>query len=254
MKLSIITVTYNSEKTLGRTIESVLCQGYPNIEYIIVDGASNDKTIDVIKSYEEKFKKKDISYVWISEPDKGIYDAFNKALKMSSGAWVSFLGADDYYLKNAVSIYAGEIEKRSDCDLIYSKVQIFNGERHLKLIDRKWSWKMFKKRMDIAHVGAFHNKLYFERHGYFDISYKIAGDYEVLLRAKDKLKAHHLDKLTAMMAFGGISNQNISLALKEAFRAKKNTAKISILSCILDYIVAVLIIKSKRLTTNLIVK
>ena len=94
MKLSIITVTYNSEKTLRDTIESVLSQTYTDYEYIIVDGASKDNTINIVKEYEPKFEGR---MRWISEPDKGIYDAMNKGIKMSTGDVVSIINSDDFY-------------------------------------------------------------------------------------------------------------------------------------------------------------
>ncbi len=247
MLLTVVTATYNSEKTIKDTIESVLSQNYPNIEYVIVDGSSDDSTIDIVKSYEDRFKKKGISYKWISEKDKGIYDALNKGIEISSGKWISFLGSDDYYLEGALEVYGKEIAKRPDYDLIYSKVQIFQGSKDLKLVDREWSWKIFKRRMDIAHVGAFHNRDYFIIHGNFLTSYKIAGDYELLLRSNKHLKAFQINTVTARMNYGGVSNQNIIKSLNETFRAKYETGKTPLLLCIWDYLYSYTIIKLKKI-------
>jgi len=108
--VSIVTVCYNSEKTIRDTIESVLNQTYRNIEYILVDGASKDSTVDIIKSYEEKFREKGISYKWISEPDTGIYNAMNKGIDMASGEWCYFLGSDDILFdKNVILSITNEL-------------------------------------------------------------------------------------------------------------------------------------------------
>jgi glycosyltransferase involved in cell wall biosynthesis len=247
MLLTVVTATYNSEKTIKDTIESVLNQNYPNIEYVIIDGDSKDFTLDIIKSYENKFKAKGISYKWISEKDSGIYDALNKGIEISSGEWISFLGSDDYYLKDSLELYGKEIVKRPDYDFIYSKVQIFQGNKDLKLVDREWSWKVFKRRMDIAHVGAFHNRNYFKKYGKFSTSYKIAGDYELMLRAQSLLKAFQINTITAKMNYGGISNQNVLKSLNETFRAKNETGNISFFICVWDYIYIYVIIMLKKM-------
>lgn len=163
MFFSIITVTYNSEKTLKRTIDSLLTQTISDFEYIIIDGKSLDGTVDIIKSYELEFKKRNILFTWISEKDSGIYDAFNKGINKATGDWISFLGSDDYYLKDALENYKLEIEKQTkDIDFIHSKVKVEGG----KIIKDKWIWKQYKKAMNIAHVGAFHNKNYFKKYGF----------------------------------------------------------------------------------------
>jgi glycosyltransferase involved in cell wall biosynthesis len=247
MLLTVITATYNSEKTIKDTIESVLKQNYSKIEYVIIDGNSKDSTLEIVKSYEKKFKAKGISYKWISEKDSGIYDALNKGIENSSGEWISFLGSDDYYLDGALDLYGEEIIRRPDYDFIYSKVQIFQGNKNLKLIDREWSWKIFKRKMDLAHVGAFHNRDYFKKFGLFSTSYKIAGDYELLLRPLSKLKAFQIKIITAKMNYGGISNQHILKSLNETFRAKYKTGKISLLLCVWDYLYSYAIIKFKKI-------
>lgn len=215
--ISVITVSFNSEKTIKKTIKSLLNQTINNFEYIIIDGKSTDNTLTIIKSFDNAFKSKGIKYTWVSEKDSGIYDAFNKGVKLAKGTWISFLGSDDYYLKNALKIYNKEINNlNSYVDLIHSNVNLGNR----KNIQDKWSWKIFRKKMNIAHVGAFHHKLFFKKYGLFDTSYKIAGDYELLLRAKQDLKTHWFNKITAFMADGGASNNQIINVYKETKRAK----------------------------------
>jgi len=225
--LSIITATYNSEATLERTILSVLNQGVSNYEYILVDGSSSDKTISIIKKYEQIFKEKSIAFKWISEPDTGIYNAWNKGLKLASGQWISFLGSDDFYLENALEKYTEIIQENKDKDLIYSQVNLIKNNKIIYTFKDKWIWKKFKKQMKIAHVGAFHNALYFKKYGLFDEQYKIVGDYEMLLRAQANLQTAYLPIITVNMNDGGVSNDNIYAAFREASQAKINTAKTS---------------------------
>lgn len=232
MLFSIVTVTFNSEKTLRRTINSLLSQGISNFEYIIIDGDSSDSTVDIIKSYECDFEEKNISFTWVSEKDTGIYDAFNKGIKLAKGNWISFLGSDDYYLDNALEYYKNEIDKQKEgLDFIHSIVNVENK----KVIKDKWSWRKFKKYMNVAHVGAFHSKKYFEQYGLYNTNYKIAGDYELLLRAKKNLKTHWFDKVTAIMADGGVSNSQVKSVYLETTKAKIESGKINYVISKLHY-------------------
>ena len=229
---TVVTVCYNSEKTIYRTIDSLLKQTINDFEYIIIDGKSSDKTVDVIKSFEDKFKERNINFKWISEIDKGIYDAFNKAILLANGSWISFLGSDDYYLDDSLDYYKNEINKlKEEVDFVHSVVKV----EEIKLIEDKWEWKKFKTSMNIAHVGAFHNKNYFKKFGDYDIKYEIAGDYELLLRAKKDLKTHWFNKVTAIMSDGGISNMQVKNVYLETTKAKIITGNLSKVECYLEY-------------------
>lgn len=235
---TIITATYNSEKTIKRTLNSVLNQTYnKSFEYIVIDGNSKDKTIELVKNYEPKFKERNIFFKWISEPDSGIYDAWNKGLKLATGNWISFLGSDDYYVDDALNNYSLLLNKDYSYDWVYSNVNYIENEKKFKILNSTWSWKNFRRNVTItpAHVGSFHNYAYFKRYGTFDESYKIAGDYELLLRAKDKLKTAKINKTTAIMSAGGISNKQVSVAFKETFKAKLKTGEVNLLLCCFDY-------------------
>lgn len=227
--LSIITACFNSESTVKETIESLLNQSFLKFEYIIVDGKSQDNTFDIIMCYEEKFKEKGIQYRFISESDTGIYNAWNKGLELATGDWIAFLGSDDVYLDNALENYANLALLNKDVDFIHSKVKIFKKLSFIREINKKWNWSQFKKSMNIAHSGAFHNKKYFKIYGEFDEDYKIAGDYEMLLRSKDGLKTIFLDEFTVIMQEGGISSKMFLKAFKEAERAKIKTAGINLI-------------------------
>ncbi|MDX6745248.1 glycosyltransferase family 2 protein [Polaribacter sp. PL03] len=224
MLFSIVTVTFNSGETLKRTINSLLSQTISNFEFIIVDGKSSDNTVDIIKSFEQGFAEKDIRFTWISEKDTGIYDAFNKGVKLAKGNWISFLGSDDFYTENALDLYAEQIKNQSkELDFIHSVVKV-EGK---KVIKDKWEWKHFRKGMNIAHVGAFHSKNYFKKYGLYNTNYKIAGDYELLLRAKQHLKTHWFNEVTAIMADGGISNSQVKNVYLETTKAKIESGKIN---------------------------
>lgn len=245
---SVVTVCYNSEKTIKRTIESLLNQSFKDFEYIIIDGKSSDKTLEIIKSFDKKFKKKKISFKWISEKDKGIYDAFNKGVLKATGKWISFIGSDDFYLLDALENYSKEIFKiKQEVDLVYSNVKVEDK----KIISNIWTWKVFRKKMNIAHVGAFHNANYFKKHGFFDVNYKIAGDYELLLRAGNKLKQHWFNKVTAVMADGGISNNDIIKVYKETTQVKIDRETQSKIASKIDFYIWVIKYNVKKLLNAL---
>jgi len=241
---TIITVSFNSEKTIKETINSVLNQTETNFEYILIDGKSTDKTVEIIQSFVDQFKEKEISYQWISEKDKGIYNAFNKGIKLSKGNWISFLGSDDIYLKGALNTYKNHLEHTSkEIDFIHSKVQVENG----KMFANPFKWKKFKRKMTIAHVGCFHNKEYFIKYGLFNETYKIAGDYELLLRAKDNLKTYWVNELTVIMGNQGISNHQIKKVYLETTKAKIETANSTIFIAKMEYYLWMLKYQAKKL-------
>ena len=239
MTITIITATYNSELTVKKTIDSILNQTIKDFEYIIIDGNSDDGTAQIIKDNEYRFKNSNITFKWVSEPDKGIYDAWNKGINLATGNWISFLGSDDYYTDKALEVYRDVIlNKSNNIDLIYSNVDLIYKEKTIKKINGTWKWSVFRRYMNIAHVGAFHNRAYFDRYGLFNVDYKIAGDYELLLRAKEELKAFKIDFISAYMNDGGISNNNVNLAFRETMKAKINTARVPYLLCLYDFMLA----------------
>lgn len=247
MRYTVITATFNSEKTVARTFNSILNQSNKNIEYIVVDGKSTDNTISIIKTYASKFKASGIVFKWISEKDTGIYDAWNKGLKIATGKWISFLGSDDVYSDNAIELYHNFIDQQDDeLDLVYSNINVVKGDKILRTMDGVWSWKVFRRKMNIAHVGTFHNSNYFKTYGMYNSDYKIAGDYELLLRAGEKLKTAKFDSITALMAYGGISNNMIFQVFSESVKAKNETGKVNIFVCYFDFLKEYLIYLIKK--------
>lgn len=239
MKISIITATYNCQDTVKDAIESVISQDYPNIEYIIIDGASMDNTLKIIESYSYKISK------IISEPDKGIYDALNKGISVSTGDYIGFLHADDIYAnKNVISNIVKLIfEKKSDS--AYADLQYVSKENTGKVI-RYWKSGMFdrknlKKGWMPPHPTFFVKTEIYNKYGVFDTSFKISADYDIILRflGKYKISTAYLPKTILKMRVGGESNKslkNIILKMREDLKALKKNKTGSIFTIFLKNI------------------
>jgi glycosyltransferase involved in cell wall biosynthesis len=219
--ISIIIAVFNGAKTLQQCIDSIALQTYSNKELIIIDGGSNDGTVDILKANRGK-----ISYC-ISEPDKGIYNAWNKGLAKARGEWICFLGADDYFWDFQVLEQVSEqLEKLpSSINVAYGQVMIVNKHGDsLYLFGEHWQKvkNRFTQLMSIPHVGTMHRRCLFEQHGMFDESFRIAGDYELLLRELESNDAYFIQEgIVAAMRLGGISllPVNYLLVIRENRRA-----------------------------------
>lgn len=174
LKVSLITICYNAEKTIAKTIESVLSQDYENLEYIIVDGGSKDHTIDIIKSYEnEKIR-------WISEKDNGISDAFNKGIKMATGDFIGLINADDYLLPHAI---ANLILACHECtDVLYGNTIVNDEENELKLVKHAGSVEGLEYSLPFIHQSSLVSKKAYEQYGGYSEKYKICMDYDLFAR------------------------------------------------------------------------
>lgn len=175
--VTIITVAFNADKTIEKTIQSVLNQSYKNIEYIIVDGASSDKTVDIINRYDDY-----ISY-WISEPDHGIYDAMNKGLAKATGEIIAIINADDWYEENAVELSVETIIKHN-ADYSYASI-LHHAHKKIGRISPIEYGSFTKKaffEMPYPHISAFIKREVYEEVGFFDTSFKIAGDHDLALK------------------------------------------------------------------------
>jgi glycosyltransferase involved in cell wall biosynthesis len=210
--VSVITAVFNGQEFLTNCLSSVSSQDYPNIEHLVLDGGSTDGTLDILRRHSDQ-----IAY-WKSEPDKGVYDAWNKGLQKAQGQWICFLGADDELLPGAVSAYMELATENPKAEYLSSRVkwvQVSGGHR---IIGQPWDWKEFARWMCTAHVGSMHSRSLYNRLGNYDTSYRSAADYELLLRARGQLNAAYTPTLTVMMRAGGVSDNTSALA--EAKRAK----------------------------------
>lgn len=210
MKISVITATFNSGKTLRDTIESVLRQTYRDIEYIIVDGASRDDTLDIIREYEPRFGGR---MRWISEPDRGIYDAMNKGIGMATGAVVGLLNSDDFYTDECVlERVAAEI---MDVDAVYGDIHYVDDGDLTKCV-RYYSSKGFRRwKMRMGFMPA-HPSFYCRRHVYqslgaFDLQFKVAADFEQLLRLiyVNRISTKYIPMDFVTMRTGGASTSGL---------------------------------------------
>ena len=222
MKISIITVCYNSASHIEDAIRSVMEQDYAEIEHIIVDGASTDGTVEILKSNENKIAK------WISEPDRGIYDAMNKGLKMASGDIIGILNSDDFYFNDQIISTVADAFADPEIDAVYGDL-IFIDPNNLDRTVRsyssaKWNPERFAKGYRPAHPTFFVRRKYYEMYGFFETDYKIAADYEMLIRLLyvHQLRYQYLPITMVKMRKGGVSSNGIKSNIilnKEIVRA-----------------------------------
>lgn len=218
--ISIITVVFNGEKHLEETIQTVINQTYDNVEYIIIDGGSTDKTIDIIKKYEDK-----IDY-WISEKDKGISDAFNKGIKVSRGDYINFQGdGDGFYSSDSLEKVFQNINPYEDI-FVSAMIQRISPEGE-ELYRSKYVENFDKKsllfKMSMPHQGLFTHKSYFERYGLFDINNTFCMDYEHLLRAYHQFpKVVTKDIIVAKWRADGLGNGRTLEIFKEYDKIKRD--------------------------------
>jgi len=210
--VTVVTAVYNGRPYIAGCLESVLHQDYPNIEHIIFDSASSDGTVDVLKQYDERIA------LWRSEPDRGIYFAWNKALLEARGEWICFLGADDEFLPGAISNYMALAAMNPRAEYLSSRIRRVHSSGYERTVGWPWTWKKFSRAMCTPHVGSMHRRSLFQRLGTYDTSYRIVADYELLLRARQELKTAYMPITTVIMRAGGVSCTRI--ALKEQARAK----------------------------------
>ncbi len=230
--ISVITVVFNGDKSLEATIKSIVSQLTEAVEYIIIDGGSCDGTLDIIRRYSNS-----IAY-WVSEPDMGIYDAWNKGIAQSRGKFIAFVGADDVVSENYFTTYLAKITTSPAVDYWSSKV-IFAGNK-LRVIGKPWSWGRFRRYMSVAHVGSMHKRDLYEKYGLYNISYKIVGDYEFLLRIGAGLNAGFIDEITVTMGVDGVSNKYFRDALLETRMAKLHNSTCNQFVADFDILVAIL--------------
>ncbi len=213
-KISIITVCFNSQSTIRQTIDSVLSQDYDNVEYIVIDGASTDWTLRILDFFKDK-----IDY-FISEKDKGIYNAMNKGIKASTGNIVGILNSDDFYPNNKILSKVSKIFEESGCDCLYGDLVYVSQADGSKIV-RYWQSGEFNvdrlnKGWMLPHPTFFVKKSVYEKYGLYNTDLKTAADYEMILRLlyKNRLHVVYLPEIMVKMRMGGTSNQSFLNRIK----------------------------------------
>lgn len=207
-KVSIITVVYNNVQTIEQTIQSVLNQTYPNIEYIILDGGSTDGTVEVIRRYLDRIA------IFISEKDEGLYDAMNKGIGLASGEIVGILNSDDTYDASAVSCVV-ENFRNQRVDVLYGNVLMMDGTIATKMYDCSDIEELWY-RMAIPHPATFVKKEIYVKYGTFDTQYQIAADYDLMLRFYSKgVRFWHIDNVLTYFRLGGVSFSKVGVCTEE---------------------------------------
>lgn len=219
--ISVITPSFNSEKTIVRCIESVLRQTYENIEFIIIDGGSTDQTIEIIKSYIPKFKGR---LKYISEKDNGIYDAMNKGIKMCSGELIGILSSNDYYELDGIEKIIGEYNPQKPLSILYGMERLLVNDKESQV--RIFHHQFMKTHM-ITHPATFVAKSVYDKYGLYDLNYKSSSDYDFMLRMIQIPEINFIPvyKLVTNFNAGGISST--PLAGYETLKLRKNYNLIS---------------------------
>lgn len=209
MKISIVTATYNRAKTLRETLDSVLAQTHRDIEHIIVDGGSTDGTVELIKEYEARYNGR---LKWVSEKDKGVYDAMNKGMKMATGDLVGFLNSDDLYSDSHVLEDINRTMENTDVDCVFGDLILVSQNDTTKVV-RYWNGSpyrpgIFKKGWQPAHPTFYMKREFLEIHGGFDISIEVSADFDLMFRYLEihHLKSSYIPRVLVRMRVGGESN------------------------------------------------
>lgn len=209
MKISIITATFNSEKTLRDTLDSVLEQTYDDFEHIIVDGVSKDSTMQIVKEYEPRYNGK---LKYISEKDSGLYDAMNKGIKMAKGDIIGILNSDDKYAHNKVLEEIIDKITETNCDGTYANL-VFMDEETMKIPQRVWKHPKgnYKAGWHPAHPTLYLKREVYDKVGLFNLEYRIAADYDFMIRTmkQDDIKLEYIDDYLVYMRTGGASTDGL---------------------------------------------
>jgi glycosyltransferase involved in cell wall biosynthesis len=212
LKISVITVVYNAQDTIARCIESVIGQKYPDIEYIVIDGGSTDNTLQIINRYRSSIN------LFVSEQDKGIYDAMNKGIKMASGQILGTLNADDRLADEDVLSAVYQVFTESNADAVYGNLIYVHPDGKIK---RKWNSKQcgansFNRGFMPPHPTFYCKRELFAKFGFYSLEYGSAADYELMVRFmhRHKINKRYLNKVMVVMQDGGVSNKSLKNRLK----------------------------------------
>ena len=224
MKITVITAVYNNKRTILEALESVLSQTYHNVEYIVIDGGSTDGTVEAVRSFGNKIEK------FVSEPDEGIYDAFNKGIALATGDVVGFLNSDDVYAHDRVLEKIARAFQHENADSVYGDLNYVKRD-DITTVVRHWkshgfSSKKLRQGWMPPHPTFYVKREIYEKYGGFDISFKIAADYDSILRflGLHYISTTYVPEVLVQMRLGGVSNRDLKSILKksaEDYRALK---------------------------------
>lgn len=203
-KISLVTVCRNSAATIAETIESILAQKDPGVEYIIIDGASTDATKEIINSYTENID------IYLSEPDEGIADAFNKGIALATGEIIGLINSDDTLAAGTVADVRNFFKSHPSTEVLHGDLLLLNGSQVIKQIKpaSRW-WYPWRLVLLLNLPATFVRQAVYRRHGLFDTSYSIAMDADIFLRwVKCGVRIHYLPKILAHMQAGGVSGRH----------------------------------------------
>ena len=236
MKISVVTVVFNGEKTIRETIESVLSQDYANVEYIVVDGNSTDSTVRIVKSYGDRVAK------FVSEQDQGIYDAMNKGIQFATGDIIGLLNADDLFARSDILSQVVAAFQRSGADAVYGDLQYFDGTTDR--VTREWRSGNYRPGLFLwgwmpPHPTFFIRRGWYQKYGGFRLDMGTAADYELMLRMVHKrgAKLAYVQQVLVRMRTGGVSN----VSLKNRLVANRNDARAWKINRISPYPITVLL-------------
>lgn len=208
--ISIITVSFNAAETIEQTILSVLNQPYENIEYIIIDGGSTDNTVNIIKKYSDR-----IAY-WVSEPDKGIYDAMNKGISKASGEIIGIINSDDWYAEDVFPLIMSKVNDNPECEIFYGNIHFVDksGNKSIQYAPKKLE-KLYQG-MLLYHPAVFVRASVYKKLGIFNCKYRVAADYDLMVRCYfNRIKFQYINNIIADMRTTGLSNQIALTGFKE---------------------------------------
>jgi glycosyltransferase involved in cell wall biosynthesis len=211
--VSIVVAVKNASATLQACLDSVAVQSHVERELLIIDGGSVDGSTEIIQRSAEA-----VSY-WCSEPDRGIYDAWNKALARANGEWVCFLGADDAFA--SPDTITRLVETGSGADVVTGKVALVDESGTVRrIVGRPWDWRAMLSHQVVAHPGSLHRADLFARFGGFDPSLQIVGDYDFFLRLGSTARVAFVDEIVVRMMRGGISRRSVLPVLRESWQVQ----------------------------------